>query len=285
MPSTPTAPSLPFLPFDKMLIMETASNIRNLGDEARAQLAGLIDLQMSPLGLAALEALCPTDGETVLDVGCGAGETLLQLAQRVGETGRVIGVDIAPRVLDVARSRTAHLPQVRLIQDDATSLPLPDESLDAIFSRFGMMFFADPAKAFSNMRRMLKANGRIGFVCWRPADENELDLLPLHAAGLTTETDAAPFSFGQADKIQDILRSSGFRDIHAIAHDEAVSSGGTEDMLNVVTRVGALGMILRENPALLPKVEAKVRAALAAREIDGYVHLRAATWVVTALAA
>jgi 2-polyprenyl-3-methyl-5-hydroxy-6-metoxy-1,4-benzoquinol methylase len=72
---------------------------RDLGDEARAELADLIDLQMSPLGMAAMDALPPAEGQTILDVGCGAGATILQLLNRVGPTGCLIGVDAAPRPL------------------------------------------------------------------------------------------------------------------------------------------------------------------------------------------
>lgn len=239
---------------------------------------------MSPLGIVAMDALGPALGQTVLDVGCGAGETILQLADRAGETGRVIGVDEAPRVLDVARSRTAHLPHVALLQEDAADLVLPDQSLDGIYSRFGVMFFSDPIKAFSNMRRMLKPTGAIGFVCWRSVDENELDVLPLKAAGLLAQTASAPFSFERSDTIKDVLHASGFFHVNVAAHDAAVSSGGTDEMLKVVTRVGALGMILRRTPALLPQVEPKVREALAAREFEGSVSLNVAIWIVTATA-
>jgi SAM-dependent methyltransferase len=264
--------------------MASASTTRNLGDEARAELAELIDAQMSPLGLAAMAGLAPLPGQIVLDVGCGAGETILQLAERVGETGRVVGVDVAPCVLNVARARTRHLPQVTLLQEDAATLSLPGESFDGIYSRFGIMFFADPYEAFSNMRRMLKRRGKIGFVCWRSVNENELDLFPVQAAGLSIGADAAPFSFESADTIKNILLSAGFEGVAVDAHDCSVSSGGIDAMLEVVTRVGALGMILRAAPSLLPKIKPQVRAALAARESDGKVSLQSATWIVTATA-
>ena len=96
-----------------------------LADNARGEVADLLDLQLSPLGLAAMDALAPQPGQTIVDIGCGAGQTVQQLASRVGPLGRVIGVDIAPRVLEVARSRTAALGQVQLIQADAATLALP----------------------------------------------------------------------------------------------------------------------------------------------------------------
>lgn len=256
----------------------------DLGDEARAELAELIDRQMSPLGLAAMDALVPRPGHTVLDVGCGAGQTVMQLADRVGTHGRVIGVDIGQRVLAVARVRTANLSQVTLLQEDAAALDLPEGSVDGIYSRFGMMFFDDPVAALSNMRRMLKRGGRIGFVCWRSIQENELDFVPLNAANLAIPIDDAPFSFERSDTIEALLESSGFGDVTIEAVDKTVSSGGIEAMLNVLTRVGALGKILRNNPVLLSEALPRVTAALADHEREGQVGLKAATWIVTATA-
>lgn len=264
--------------------MRAVSNEQDIGDQARSDLADLIDLQMSPLGVAAMNALDPTRGQTILDVGCGAGQTLLQLVDRTGPTGRVIGVDIAPRVLAVAQTKTSHRPQVTLLQADAAKLTLPDQSLDGIFSRFGMMFFADPIDAFSNMHRMLKNRGRVGFVCWRSIHENELDSFPVGAAGLTINVDSTHFSFEKADTIDKLLRSTGFGDIAIEAHDTEVSCGDTNATLKVLTRVGALGKFLRETPSLLPEAEPRVRAALKARERKGKVSLGAATWIVTAAA-
>ncbi|WP_293780731.1 methyltransferase domain-containing protein [Sphingosinicella sp.] len=248
-------------------------------------MADLIDLQMSPLGLVAMDALAPAAGQTILDVGCGAGETILQFAERVGPSGRVVGVDIAPRVLAVARTRTAHLSQVTLLQEDAASLALPDQSFDGVFSRFGTMFFADPTQAITNIHRMLRRGGRIGFICWRSMRENELDFFPVEAAGLPIIVDATPFSFEDADTISRVLRSADFERIRIEAYNADISSGDADTMLKVITRVGALGKVLRETPALLPKAEPQVRTALRARERDGKVSLGAATWIVTATAA
>lgn len=265
--------------------MAALSTSQEFGDHARAELADLIDLQMSPLGMVAIDALVPAEGQTVLDVGCGAGQTILQLMDRVGPAGHVIGVDMAPRILAVARARTGRLPQVTLLQEDAASLTLPDQSVDAIFSRFGTMFFADPVMAFANMYRMLKQGGGIGFVCWRSLNENELDFFPLKATGLKAAIDATPFSFEDAGTVDHVLRSAGFDLVEIRAFDTLVSCGDAEATLKVVMRVGALGKILRETPALLPDAERRERAALSPRERDGKVSLGAATWIVTAIAA
>ncbi len=151
---------------------------------AWAEAYELIDLQLSPLGRRAIEALGLGSGDIVLDIGCGAGQTLLQLAEQVGPEGQVIGVDVAPLLLEIARRRTEPLSQVRLIQADAQSLDLPAESTDAVFSRFGVMTFNDPVAAFANFRRILRPSGALAFSCWRSLQDNELDRLPLAAAGI-----------------------------------------------------------------------------------------------------
>jgi SAM-dependent methyltransferase len=251
---------------------------------AWAELSELIDLQLSPLGQHAIAALSPAPGEVILDIGCGAGQTVAQLADLVGAEGRVIGVDIAAQLLDLARRRIAGLRQASLVEADAQTLDLPDRSADAIFSRFGVMAIADPAAAFANFHRMLKPGGRLAFVCWRSLEENELDLLPVRAAGLEAMVDATPFGFADAAYVNLLLETAGFDRIGVEPHDELVSSGSLDEMVAVLLRVGALGKILRETPALQPTAEPRLRAALAAR-IDGdRLALRAATWVVTARA-
>ena len=265
-------------------LMDEQTDVLDVGDRARAELADLIDRQMSPLGLAAMHALALEINHAVLDVGCGAGQTILQLADRVGSSGRIIGVDLAPHVLAVARRRTAHLPQVTLHQQDAGALALPEQSLDRAFSRFGTMFFTSPVAAFTNMRRMLKPGGRLGFVCWRSMQENELDALCVQAAGLPIDVDASPFSFESAASIEQVLSLAGFYEIKVSAYNAQVSCGDVDATFKVVTRVGALGKALRENPALLAEAEKPVRGALAAREQNGSVHLGAATWIVVATA-
>jgi SAM-dependent methyltransferase len=262
----------------------------DLAAEAWAEVRAPLDRQLAPLGLRAIEALAPGPGEAIADIGCGAGQTVLQLAERVGPGGRVIGVDKAPQLLDLARERARGLGQVRFIHGDAARLDLPNECLDGVFSRFGVMAFADPDAAFANFRRMLRPAGRLAFVCWRALGDNELDWLPLQAAGLEALADPTPFSFEDPARVRAVLTGAGFADIEIAAHDEAVSSGGVEDMLGVLLRVGPLGRILREAPALREAAEPRVRAALAARAAragDGEsaaFGLQAATWIVGARA-
>ena len=268
--------------------MDMQTSIRpsraQLAAQAWSEVCELVDLQLSPLGLRAIEVLSPTPGEAIVDVGCGAGQSVLQLAQRVGPQGRVIGIDIAPLLLDVARRRADGLPQVSFVEADAQSVGLPNQSADAIFSRFGVMAFADPTAAFSNFHRILKPSGRLAFVCWRSLEENELDILPLGAAGLMEMIDPTPFSFADPATVRAILEAAGFQHVMVESHDDMVSSGDIDAMAAVLLRVGPLGKILRENPALRMAAEPRLRSALGERSVRGAVALRAATWIVAASA-
>jgi SAM-dependent methyltransferase len=252
--------------------------------QAWADMRELLDLQLSPPGLRAIEALDPRPTETIVDIGCGAGQTVLQLAQRVGPEGQVTGVDISPLLLKLARQRAEGLSQACFVECDAAKLDLPEHSVDGFFSRFGVMAFVDPAAVFSNFHRMIKPSGRLAFVCWRSLGENELDLLPLQAAGLEAMLDPTPYSFEDADYLRATLQKAGFQQIDVAAHNELVSSGDLDAMAKVLLRVGPLGKILRESPGLRLDAEPRLRKALRAREARSSVALMAATWIVTARA-
>ena len=253
-----------------------------LHEKAWAEAYEFIDLQLSPLGLRAIEALALKLGDVILDIGCGAGQTLLQLAERVGPDGHVIGVDIAPLLLEIARQRTQSLGQVKLVEADAQTLDLPSKCADAAFSRFGVMSFSDPVVAFGNFYRILKPSGVLAFNCWRSLQENELDHFPLAAARIQSISDASSFSFADPAHIRRTLAAAGFSDIAIQAHDEKVSSGDLNAMTRVLLKVGPLGKIVRENPTLRATAEPQLRVALAALGDPSKVELEAFVWIVTA---
>src|SRR5713226_2476414 len=154
-------------------------------DEVRvgawAEVREPLELQLAPLGRRGLAALAPHPGESLLDIGCGGGETALDLVRAVAPDGTVVGVDLSAAVLAFAQRAAKGCERVRFVQADAQVFPFEPASFDAAFSRFGVMFFADPTAAFINIRRSLRPNGRLAFVCWRALEENQLDILPLRA--------------------------------------------------------------------------------------------------------
>ena len=140
------------------------------------------------------------------------GETALDLARAVAPDGTVVGIDLSAAVLAFARRAAIGCERVRFLQADAQVFPFEPASFDAAFSRFGVMFFADPAAAFINIRRSLRPNGRLAFVCWRALEDNPLDILPLRAASAHLPPQPAhdpdapgPFAFANPDRVRGIL--------------------------------------------------------------------------------
>ena len=257
-----------------------------------AQMQDTLDRELEPLGLAAIAALAPTAGERVIDIGCGCGTTSQQLAARVAPGGSVLGVDISAPQLAVAGQRAAGMANLAFAEADAQTYPFAGDA-DAIFSRFGVMFFTDPPTAFANLRSALKPGGRLGFVCWRGPLENECMSLPMMAAVTVAPELAAPpgdpfapgpFAFADQARVRGILGAAGFKNIVIAPHDQPVSVGGVDDTVALSLRVGMLGARLREAPHLREKVVDAIRAALAKHLTDGEVCLGSGTWIVTATA-
>ncbi len=263
--------------------------IDDLYDKAVAGVARQYDAQMKPLGDLALESLAPTEGEHIIDIGCGAGQTCLQLADLVGPSGFVLGVDRSEGQTRVATKRTCSVQQIEIANEDAARLKFAAGTFDALYSRFGVMAFDEPVATFRHLRGALKPGGRLAFVCWRGLDENELDHLPFNAAKehLPIENQRAaetarPFSFSKTNTIHAVLSDAGFSQIDCKAHDARVCAGDLEETLELCLNAGALGAIVRLNPSLRSKVTVSVRRALADREKSESVVLGAAVWVVTA---
>lgn len=253
-----------------------------------------LDRQLDPLGRVAMAALDPAADERLIDIGCGCGQTSLELAGEVGSDGTVAGVDISAPMLEVARRRAAEagLANVRFLEADAQTHPFPTGGADAVFSRFGVMFFADPPAAFANIHRAARPGGRLAFVCWRPLTLNEWMMLPMRAA--LAHLSAAPpppdplapgpFAFADPDRVRGILAAGGFSRIEIDAHDTMVGGNGLEDTVALSLRVGPLGALLRENPDQRDRVVDALRQALEPHAGPGGVFLPASVWIVTARA-
>ena len=250
-----------------------------------------LDRQIEPLGLEAMRALAPKSGERILDVGCGCGQTSLELATRVTASGAVTGADISVPMLEVARKRVvppgAATPQFR--QVDAQTGDLGEGVFNAVFSRFGVMFFANPVAAFTNLRKALKPDGRLAFVCWRPFQENIWMRAPMEAAQSFLPPAApmdplapGPFAFADPDRPRGILADAGFTDITVHAFNASIGGSSVDQTVELAFRVGPLGAALRENPDRAIAVGDAVRHAVSEYETPGGVLMPAAVWIVQA---
>ena len=255
-----------------------------------AELQPALDRQLAPLGRRAMAELNLGPGKRVLDVGCGAGETSLALAATGAE---VTGVDISRPLLEIARRRTADRAGLAFVEADAQIYAFEPAGFDAVFSRFGVMFFADPAAAFANIRQGLKPGGRLAFVCWRTMLENPVISLAMQAALPHLDVPPppppqpgapGPFAFADPERVKAILSAAGYTDIAVTPHDEAIGPGDLDTTLGLALRVGPLGALLRENPGQRDAALAAVRAALEPYDGPDGVKLASATWIVTATA-
>jgi SAM-dependent methyltransferase len=160
-----------------------------------------------PFGEAALEALRPRRGQTPLDVGCGMGETTRALA---AITGDALGVDVSEPFLEVARAKGG----ARYLLADAQTHRF-DEKFDLLFSRFGVMFFEDPAAAFTNLRSALKPGARVALAVWGPLQENEWAAIPLRVLRqwMPAPDPVGPGPFGLSDETLVRRVLAGFGDV------------------------------------------------------------------------
>ncbi len=252
-----------------------------------------IDAQLEPFGIAVMSKIGLVSGQRVLDVGCGAGATSLMLADRV-RPGQVVGIDISGPLLARARQRGEAIENLRFDQADAQTFAFAGASYDAVFSRFGVMFFDDPIAAFANLRSALRTGGELGFVCWRAMRDNPAFVVPLEAAlpflpeppGPPEPGAPGPFAFADEDRIRGILERAGYGDIDIAPHDTDVVFAGRIDIeaaVDLALQIGPLGRAL-STPAGTDRarVRAAVRDAFVPYHGPSGVTLPAATWIVTA---
>ncbi len=269
------------------------------GDAGRkwAEKDHMMAAMLGPIARALLDHCDPAGATRVLDVGCGGGSETLMLAERLGAGARVLGVDVSAPLLAVAQQRLAdagELPvAVEFLQADASEHAFEPGAWDFLFSRFGVMFFDDPAGAFRNLRAALTADGRMAFCCWQRLQDNPWVAVPLKAALEHLPPPPAPdphapgpFAFADRERLAGILDAAGFDDV-TIEHRNVTmgwGSGGdlaqtTREMLNI----GPVGRLLaEEDDSVRQRVYDSAGGALAPYFADGRISLPGATWFVTA---
>jgi ubiquinone/menaquinone biosynthesis C-methylase UbiE len=236
-------------------------------------------------------------GATALDVGCGWGDTALQLARIVGPQGSVLGLDCCETFLEKGRrdAAAAGLRNVRFVTADVQTYPFKAE-FDFCFSRFGMMFFSNPVAAMRNISRALKPGGRLMFVTWRSVEHNPWAGLPkavvlkfLPPPGEDAQTcGPGPFSMASTEIVGAQLKAAGFEDIAFQATDGPVMIGSTvEQALQFQLALGPAGEIFREAGDQATRRQREIEAALSSelgryRQPNGEVVMQSSSWTITA---
>ena len=243
-----------------------------------------------------LAALKLAPGSSVLDVGCGWGDTAIELARMVGPSGSVVGLDCCTSFLEYAKreARAAGVDNVRFIEADVQTYPF-EPVYDFCFSRFGMMFFSSPVAALRNVRRALKPGGRLMFITWRSIEHNPWAQIPkklvlgfLPPPGDNAQTcGPGPFSMASPDVVTAQLEAAGFDEISFKAIEGPVMVGSDVDQaLQFQLAIGPAGEIVREAGAQAeqqrPEIEAAMRSELARHSKNGEVIMDSASWTITA---
>jgi len=253
------------------------------------------DVLLQPVADILIDRAKVKAGERVLDVGCGSGSTTFALARAVGPGGHVTGVDISAPMLARAREVTPAGVPVEFVLADATIYPFASDGFDLLASRFGVMFFADPALSFTNMRKALRRSGRLAFACWREPRENPFFMTPLQAVYRHVPKmpqggpeDPGPFAFADQARVNRILSAAGFNEIAMepcdLALDVAVG-GGLDAAVKGALEIGPAARALAEQPSDVVAAAAQtVREALTPHVKGQTVLLDAAIWIVTAKA-
>jgi ubiquinone/menaquinone biosynthesis C-methylase UbiE len=250
----------------------------------------VLDQMFRPIEALMAEAVFSAGASRALDIGCGTGSTTLAIARRLGTNGRAIGVDISEPMIAVARAAAerARVP-ASFIAADAQTYTFQPASIDMFVSRFGVMFFDDPVRAFANLRKAAAPNAVLQSVVWRAAADNPFMTTAERAAApmlpdLPPRQPNAPgqFAFADTRRVQSILDESGWTKIDIQPLD--VECTLPESELNrYVTRLGPVGMALREaDERTRQKIADTVRAAFAPYVHGADVRFTAACWLVMA---
>jgi SAM-dependent methyltransferase len=261
------------------------------------------DILVAGLGAHGDEALRlnpPQEGQRILDIGCGFGDTTQQIAALVGPSGEAVGVDAAKNFIDasIVEAQEAGVENARFFVADVQMDDLGGP-YDAAFSRMGTMFFISPVAALRNVRKSLVPGGRLTMVVWRRREDNEwLYKAQQVVEGIVQRPDEydeptcgpGPFSMANADTVTDQLIAAGFEDMSLRRCDLPIKGGNSIDQaLEIVMSIGPAGEILRllgdRAAPYMPKVDAALRDAFKEfQREDGSIWGMASTWIVTATA-
>jgi len=243
----------------------------------------------------------PERGARLLDIGCGFGDTAVQLAKMVGSSGSVVGIDCAANFVRCARdrARASGLDNIEFLERDVQLDDLGGP-YDGAYSRFGTMFFNAPVAALRNIRKALEPGARLHMSVWRKRQDNPCFYVAQEIVeGFIDEADKAtdqvtcgpgPFSMASADMVSDQLHAAGFRDPTFLRFDAPLCIGHSlDEALAFARELGPAGESIRlaqEKAAhLMEEIENALREAFAPHHGDDGVWATSSTWLISATAA
>lgn len=236
------------------------------------------------------------EGDRVIDVGCGFGDTAIQLARRVGPKGSVLGVDCCDAFLEYGRRdvEAAGLRNVSFLEADVLTYPFEPVN-DFCFSRFGTQFFDNPVAGLRNMRRSLKPGGIMTMIVWRVIEDNPwlaipknvvLDFLPPVSENVVS-CGPGPFSMADEGLVTRQIKAAGYSDPQFERIDAELMVGkDVADAIAFQLALGPAGEVYREAGPEAEKRQADITRAMetALEPFSGKdgVFMQSSSWMVTA---
>ncbi|OLF77762.1 hypothetical protein AWH62_03560 [Maricaulis sp. W15] len=251
----------------------------------------LLDATFEPFEHRLVEAVSPGSGDWILDVGCGTGATVVAAARRLGDAGRVVGIDISAPMLEAARRRVRDSRAgVELICADAETHHFLPGRFDRVQSRFGMMFFADEVAALRNLLTAVTPGGRLDAVVWRVAEDNPFmtaaarAVAPILAELPRSDPDGpGQFRWGDAERVTALLADAGWRDIRFEPLDIGCQFPRSA-LESYLIRLGPVGRIYDQlDPERQRSVLAAMVEAMAPFIENQFVRFNAACWQIKAI--
>lgn len=257
--------------------------------------ADLLDAMLEPFADMVVSAARLQSGERVMDIGCGGGALTLKAAREVGPAKGALGVDISEPLLALARDRAASASLPATFECADASSYRAAEPIDAVISRFGVMFFEDPAQAFGAIRGNLRGDGRIVFMCWQSLAENDWARAPLEAAlpflSEMPESPApgtpGPFAFADKDHIARFMAEAGWRDVEIAPWAGKMQLPGESAQFSTdfMMKLGPVARLVEAQGVDLAPIQAALQTRLEGMlGADGRVWMQAACWMVSAKA-
>jgi len=252
---------------------------------------------IQPIGQAAFELAGFKKGERVLDIGCGGGQTTLDIGRQVGPGGAALGLDISAVLIATARERAskAAVSNVHFACSDAASVTLESTAYNVLFSRFGVMFFEEPNAAFRNLHSLLARNARMVFCCWGPPPENPWvgklsEIISRHITLPAPDPTApGPFAFADQARTRGILEQAGFSQISFTPWRGAQLLGGPgldpDSAADFAMKAFFVGEVVADQPEAIKKaVLEDLKTLFRQHQSSAGIELNAMAWLVTAQA-
>ena len=253
-----------------------------------------IDTMLATFGDKALDTLNPQSGERILEIGCGTGTTTLALGEQVGASGEILAADLSRPMLNKAieRANVSAEHSITFVEADAQVHNFPTAAFDAVYSRFGVMFFDNPVAAFRNIRKAVRPGGRMAYVCWADRKANPWIRIPAGAAKAFLDLPAPPpddapgqFSMENEHRVQQILHDAGWSDIGLERFTVNGSIGSNAaDAASFITKMGPMSepFALADSDTQNKTLQV-IEEALTPYSNDSGVTLGFSTWIVSAM--